>query len=76
MEANQNPFVNRWKHVRLYSVNVVIVRLAVIIRARFIEDELAQPVSQVRTVQLISAIHLPVGVVVESFHFKDFRKIK
>ena len=68
VEANQNPFVDGRKHVRLDSVNVVVVRLAIIIRARFIANEFNH-VIEVGTVQLVGAIILPVGVVVESFHF-------
>jgi hypothetical protein len=70
VEANQNPFVDGWKHVRLDSVNVVIVRLAIIIRARFIANEFNHVSSQVGAVQLVGAIHWPVAVVVESFHFR------
>lgn len=74
VEANQNPLVDGWKHVRLDSVNVVIVRLAIIIRARLIADEFNHVSRQVAAVQLVGAIHWPVAVVVESFHFEFSEK--
>jgi hypothetical protein len=74
VEANQNPLVDGWKHVRLDSVNVVIVRLAIIIRARLIVDEFNHVSRQVCAVQRVGAIHWPAAVVVELFHFEFSEK--
>lgn len=73
METNQNPLVDGWKHVRFDPINVVGICIAIVIRARFVANEVVEAtVSQVGTVKPFGAIgrrNRPDAIVMKFFHF-------